>query len=72
MKQSPSYLTLNRHGTFYFRFVIPRPLRALLKRQREVRRTFETDSYRLAQKSARQYAARYEATFDKGDERGGA
>ena len=30
MKPSPSYLTRNRHGTFYFRIVIPRPLRALL------------------------------------------
>ena len=65
MKPSPSYLTLNRHGTFYFRIVVPRPLRALLKRQREVRRTLKTDSYRLAQKRARQYAARYEAAFDK-------
>ncbi len=65
MKPSPTYLTLNRHGTFYFRIVIPRPLRALLKRQREVRRTLKTDSYRLAQKRARQYAARYEAAFDK-------
>ena len=65
MRRSPSYLTINRHGTFYFRIVIPRPLRALLKRKREVRRTLKTDSYRLAQKRARQYAARYEAAFDK-------
>ena len=65
MKPSPSYLTLNRHKTFYFRIVIPRPLRALFKRQREVRRTLKTDSYRLALKRARQYAARYEAAFEK-------
>ena len=26
MKPSPSYLTRNRHGTFYFRIVIPRPV----------------------------------------------
>ncbi|MNM66135.1 hypothetical protein D3C81_776050 [compost metagenome] len=65
MKPSPSYLTLNRHGTFYFRIVIPLPLRALFKRHREVRRTLKTDSYRLAVKRARQYAARYEAAFDK-------
>lgn len=45
--------------------VIPLPLRALLNRQREVRRTLKTDSYRLAQKRARQYAARYEAAFDR-------
>lgn len=65
MKPSPSYLTRNRHGTFYFRIVIPRPLRALLHGQREVRRTLKTDSERLARKRARQYVARYEAVFDK-------
>jgi hypothetical protein len=65
MKRNPSYLTINRHGTFYFRIVIPRSLRALLNGQREVRRTLRTDSYRLARKRARQYAARYEATFDR-------
>lgn len=65
MKPSPSYLTLNRHGTFYFRMVIPRPLRSLFKGQRELRRTLKTDSHRLARKRARQYAARFEAAFDK-------
>lgn len=65
MKPSPSYLTRNRHGTFYFRIVIPRPLRLLLNGQREVRRTLKTDSERLARKRARQFAARYEAAFDK-------
>lgn len=65
MKPSPSYLTRNRHGTFYFRIVIPRPLRSLLNGQREVRRTLRTDSERLARKRARQFAARYEAVFDK-------
>ncbi|WP_240920558.1 DUF6538 domain-containing protein [Metapseudomonas otitidis] len=65
MKPSPSYLTRNRHGTFYFRIVIPRPLRPLLNGQREVRRTLKTDSERLARKRARQYVARYEAAFDK-------
>ncbi|WP_240923340.1 site-specific integrase [Metapseudomonas otitidis] len=65
MTPSPSYLTRNRHGTFYFRIVIPRPLRPLLNGQREVRRTLKTDSERLARKRARQYVARYEAVFDK-------
>ena len=65
MKPSPTYLTRNRHGTFYFRIVIPRPLRALLNGQREVRRTLRTDSERLARRRARQFAARYEAAFDK-------
>ncbi|MET0776795.1 MAG: site-specific integrase [Pseudomonas mandelii] len=65
MKHNPSYLMLNRHGTFYFRIVIPLSLRSLLNGQREVRRTLKTDSYRLARKRARQYAACYEATFDR-------
>lgn len=65
MKYNPSYLTLNRHGTFYFRIVIPRSLRLLFNGQREIRRTLKTDSQRLARKRARQYAARYEAVFDR-------
>lgn len=65
MKSSPSYLTLNRHGTFYFRIVVPKQLRAQLNGQREVRRTLRTDSERLARRRARQFAARYEAIFDK-------
>ena len=65
MKRNPTYLTINRHGTFYFRIVIPLPLRTMLNGQREIRRTLKTDSRRLACKRARQYAARYEATFDR-------
>lgn len=65
MKPSPSYLTISRHGTYYFRAVIPRPLRALFNEQREIRRTLKTDSQRLARKRARQYAARFEAACDK-------
>jgi hypothetical protein len=65
MKRDPSYMTLNRHGTYYFRIVIPLPLRPLLNGQREIRRSLKTDSHRLARKRARQYAARYEATFDR-------
>ncbi|WP_418154386.1 DUF6538 domain-containing protein [Pseudomonas aeruginosa] len=65
MKPSPSYLTISRHGTYYFRAVIPRPLRTLFNGQREIRRTLKTDSQRLARKRARQYAARFEAACDK-------
>ncbi|MFG0684811.1 DUF6538 domain-containing protein [Pseudomonas sp. WSY_20] len=65
MKPSPSYLTLNRHGTFYFRIVIPCSLRVLFNGQREIRRTLKTDSRRLAQKRARQLVARFESAFDK-------
>lgn len=65
MRSSPSYLTLNRHGTFYFRIVIPSSLRMLFNGQREIRRTLKTDSRRLAQKRARQFVARFESAFDK-------
>lgn len=65
MKPSPSYLTKNRHGTFYFRMVIPAPLRTLINSKREVRRSLKTDSRRLAIKRARQFAVRYETAFDK-------
>lgn len=65
MQRNPSYLTLNRHGTFYFRIVIPVHLRFLLSERREIRRTLKTDSLTLARRRARQYAARYQAAFDR-------
>lgn len=39
MKLAPTYLTRNRHGTFYFRMVIPASLRPLVKGKREIRRS---------------------------------
>lgn len=65
MPAQPAYITRNRHGTFYFRIVVPLPLRSALGFQREIRRTLKTDSQRLALRRARQFAARYEAVFDK-------
>lgn len=65
MPAQPAYITQNRHGTFYFRIVVPSPLRSALGLQREIRRSLRTDSQRLALRRARQYAARYEAAFDK-------
>lgn len=65
MQRNPSYLTLNRHRTFYFRIVIPQHLRFLLSERREIRRTLKTDSLTLARRRARQYAARYQAAFDR-------
>lgn len=65
MPAQPAYITQNRHGTFYFRIVVPRPLRSALGLQREIRRSLKTDSQRLALRRARQFAARYEAVFDK-------
>jgi len=65
MPANPAFLTQNRHGTYYFRIVIPKPLRAAFGLQREIRRTLKTDSARLALRRARQYAARFEAAFDR-------
>ena len=39
MKLAPTYLTRNRHGTFYFRMVIPASLRPLVNGKREIRRS---------------------------------
>lgn len=60
----PAYLTISRHGTYYFRVVIPKPLRSAFGVQREMRRSLKTDSLRLALRRARQYAARFEAAFE--------
>jgi integrase len=65
MPAIPSFLTINRHGTYYFRLVVPKPLRSAFSSQREIRRSLKTDSQRLALRRARQYAARYEAIFDR-------
>ncbi|MNJ23935.1 hypothetical protein D3C77_183360 [compost metagenome] len=65
MPTQPAYLTLNRHGTYYFRIVTPMRLRSAFDLQREIRRSLKTDSLRLALRRARQYAARFEAAFDK-------
>lgn len=65
MPAQPAYIRRNRHGTFYFRIVVPMPLRNAWGLQREIRRSLKTDSQRLALRRARQYAARYEAVFDR-------
>lgn len=65
MPSLPAYIARNRHGTYYFRIVVPLPLRLALGLQREVRRSLQTDSQRLALRRARQYAARYQSAFDK-------
>lgn len=65
MPAQPAYITRNRHGTFYFRIVVPLPVRTALGLQREIRRSLKTDSQRLAIRRARQYAARFDAVFDK-------
>lgn len=65
MPAQPAYITQNRHGTFYFRIVVPLPVRTVLGLQREIRRSLKTDSQRIALRRARQYAARFDAVFDR-------
>lgn len=65
VKPVPSYLSLNRHGTYYFRIVIPAPVRAFIQCKREIRRSLKTDSQRLALKRARQHAVHFESIFDR-------
>ncbi|MEE1890479.1 DUF6538 domain-containing protein [Pseudomonas carassii] len=65
MPTRPDYLSISRHGTYYFRIVTPRTLRAALGTQKEIRRSLQTDSLRLALRLARQYAARYQYLFDR-------
>jgi hypothetical protein len=65
VKRLPSYLSLNRHGTYYFRMVIPAPVRELFQGKREIRRSLKTDNQRLAVKRARQRAVRLESVFDR-------
>lgn len=65
MKLAPTYLTQNRHGTFYFRMVIPALLRPLVNGKREIRRSLKTDSERLALKRARQHAVHFDSIFGR-------
>lgn len=65
MKIAPTYLSKNRHGTFYFRMVIPASLRSLVNGKREIRRSLKTDSEKLALKRARQHAVRFDSIFDR-------
>ena len=65
MKRNPCYLSLNRHQTYYFRIVIPVPIRPLVNGKREIRRSLKTNSRKLALKRARQHAVRFESAFDR-------
>ncbi|GEM_PF-2956820 len=65
MKLAPTYLSRNRHGTFYFRMVIPASLRPLVNGKREFRRSLRTDSERLVLKRAQQHAVRFDPSSDR-------
>ncbi|MBT9098605.1 hypothetical protein KFZ76_12930 [Methylovulum psychrotolerans] len=55
-----AYICKNRHGTFYARFVIPVQLREHFKNKKEIRRSLQTDSRKLALKRARAVRVEFE------------
>ncbi|WDH54167.1 hypothetical protein PUP75_05070 [Pseudomonas chlororaphis] len=59
MKLALTYLSRNRHGTFYFRVVIPASLLPLVNSKRKIR------SSTLALKRARHHAVRFDLIFDR-------
>jgi integrase len=62
---SADYLCQNRHGTFYARFVIPKQLREHFKNKKEIRRSLQTDSRKLAKKRARAVRVEFEIIIDE-------
>lgn len=63
----PKYLSTNRHGTYYFRIVIPAHLRTFFSNQREIRRSLSTDSKREAIVKAKLLWADYFRLFHEND-----
>jgi len=59
-----TYICQNRHGTYYARLVIPKALQSHFNNKREVRRSLQTDSRRLAIKRARGYRVQFDALID--------
>jgi hypothetical protein len=59
-----TYICQNRHGTYYARLIIPRPLQNQFNNKREIRRSLQTDSKRLAVRRARGYRVRFDALID--------
>lgn len=65
MSNGSSYICQNRHGTYYARLVIPKSLRVCFHNKREIRRTLQTDSRRLAIKRARVYRVQFDKVIDE-------
>jgi integrase len=67
-RRLPAYVTRNRHGTYYFRAVIPKALRSTgltQKLPREFRRSLQTDSWRVATIRARRWRVEFDALIGK-------
>jgi integrase len=59
------YICKNRHGTFYVRLLIPKPLLPVFKNKKEIRRSLKTDSRKIAIKRARVYRVEFETIIDQ-------
>jgi integrase/polyhydroxyalkanoate synthesis regulator phasin len=60
-----TYMCKNRHGVYYARFIIPKHLQSHFNNKKEVRRTLQTDSRKLAIKRARIYRVEFEKIVDE-------
>jgi integrase len=60
-----AYMCKNRHGTYYARFIIPKHLQSHFENKKEIRRSLQTDSRKLAVKRARVYRVQFESIVDQ-------
>ena len=60
-----AYMCKNRHGMYYARFIIPKHLQSHFNNKKEIRRTLQTDSRKLAIKRARVYRVEFEKIVDE-------
>jgi len=60
-----AYMCKNRHGTYYARFIIPKHLQSHFENKKEIRRSLQTDSRKLAIKRARVFRVQFESIVDQ-------
>lgn len=60
-----AYMCKNRHGTYYARLIIPKRLQEYFNNKKEIRRSLQTDSRKLAIKRARIYRVEFESIVDQ-------
>ncbi|PPK75593.1 phage integrase family protein [Methylobacter tundripaludum] len=60
-----AYMCKNRHGTYYARFIIPKHLQSHFENKKEIRRSLQTDSRKLAVKRARVYRVQFESIVEQ-------
>ncbi|HEY8098270.1 MAG TPA: DUF6538 domain-containing protein, partial [Methylobacter sp.] len=60
-----AYMCKNRHGTYYARFIIPKHLQSHFNNKKEIRRSLQTDSRKIATKRARIYRVEFESIVDQ-------